>query len=1285
MQKTALLLIMLCFAIGVQGQSIAGYEYWFDRDFDKKIIGNTSDGNISLTLDVSDLNEGIHCYNFRAKDNNQLWSVPLTHYFYRGSIDQTNNRITCYEYWLDNNYSLKQQVATSANTIELNLDVTSLHEGIHYLTFRTQDINGKWSSPLTHYFYRTGVQNGENKIEAYEYWFNEADSTKTTLPITPAVNPLELKDTWITIPDIKETVTPDSLKFVPDVYGGATVYYSAKNTFNIRFRDSYGNWSATEISQYGDGKGVEVKADSLYSAIPVKRIKPGKEEIHFYRLDAQMGDSLVWKTDQTCTLQVFDPFGVEVYKVKGDECLTANGIRAKRNGTYFVLLHSVTGYSNAITLDYTHIHKYAVLGHTPGRIGNSGTTWISLEGNGFTPSTAFILKQNDVEIKCDTSVNSGLSAHKVLFNVDNINPGFYDLCILFPDTMIIETNAIQIEPAKPDNLAIEILGTTRVLKGSTTRYIIKVRNKGNVALERPCIKVNVIGGDPYMEVSADVVSQMDKEIFRLLGVSLEQMAFMQSEIQEDGKMMNVGTFFFPDLQAYEDNELTISVKSKEDFRLNVSESNYTNEDYTDDMQGIFFSKEDPSYTVHDICNSLYADCYKDLMDDVKNILLDEAKEELCEQLLDLIPASNKKDNIIKELIKGGYSITNYAILLDQAINENPSTIPSLATGYTGDIVMDKAQSTTLDYFKNMLFNHMARKEVVNSIKNGSLNKLMKDEGLSRFGAMRKTMKGTLKKLSRINKGAEWATLAGSYGTTWFINQWKAKKLCNTQSLKDCEEPVNRAEVNTQTVSSFDPNDKIGYRSPSGSTYFKDDVKNMTYVINFENDPEKATAAAHDVYITDQLDLNRFDINSFKAGYVIAGSKIGKTPLNAQEYAWDIDMRPEMNLITRVSLSLDKQQGVAKWHFSSIDPSTDEPTTDVFGGFLPPNDENGNGQGCVMFSIDLKDELPDDVEVQNQAEIVFDYNDPILTPVWTNHKDITPPVSCMEQPVALDEKIAKVAWSAMDQGSGVWRYTVYQRVDNKGDWNALCENSSLIETTFDYLENIEYAFYVIAVDSAMNVENKTAKAEVIFKKDSQESGGEDGDSQAPVSFVHPLSEKTIGTEVLVEWSGDDNASGIEYYTLYVSEDGKLFRPYLENTVETHTVFKGSVGKTYYFFVLACDNAGNREAMKDNYETYTNLSEGTVGNENISTSPSVKMKISPNPVRKGTQCVISFQTPNVQLQDYCLFIYSVEGSLNRKIETLSPETVVEDLRTGIYIVILTDSGKQVSQSAILIVTN
>lgn len=36
MQKTALLLIMLCFAIGVQGQSIAGYEYWFDRDFDKK-------------------------------------------------------------------------------------------------------------------------------------------------------------------------------------------------------------------------------------------------------------------------------------------------------------------------------------------------------------------------------------------------------------------------------------------------------------------------------------------------------------------------------------------------------------------------------------------------------------------------------------------------------------------------------------------------------------------------------------------------------------------------------------------------------------------------------------------------------------------------------------------------------------------------------------------------------------------------------------------------------------------------------------------------------------------------------------------------------------------------------------------------------------------------------------------------------------------------------------------------------------------------------------------------
>ncbi|MDR2970375.1 MAG: right-handed parallel beta-helix repeat-containing protein, partial [Bacteroidales bacterium] len=171
------------------------------------------------------------------------------------------------------------------------------------------------------------------------------------------------------------------------------------------------------------------------------------------------------------------------------------------------------------------------------------------------------------------------------------------------------------------------------------------------------------------------------------------------------------------------------------------------------------------------------------------------------------------------------------------------------------------------------------------------------------------------------------------------------------------------------VGSLDPNDKYGSVSESGSTWFSD-RKDFTYVINFENDP-KATAPAQQVWITDNLDLNLFDINSFEAGIMKMGDRmITDIPFNTQNCTWTIDMRPEMELITEVKLTLNKSTGVATWYFKSIDPATGELPTDALMGFLPPEDGNGSGQGFVMFTIKLKDGLADDVVITNKASIVF---------------------------------------------------------------------------------------------------------------------------------------------------------------------------------------------------------------------------------------------------------------------------------------------------------------------------
>ena len=68
---------------------------------------------------------------------------------------------------------------------------------------------------------------------------------------------------------------------------------------------------------------------------------------------------------------------------------------------------------------------------------------------------------------------------------------------------------------------------------------------------------------------------------------------------------------------------------------------------------------------------------------------------------------------------------------------------------------------------------------------------------------------------------------------------------------------------------------------------------------------------------------------------------------------------------------------------SIDPETGGAPTGIDDGFLPVNDETGRGEGHISFRIRPKPETPVGTEIFNNAEIVFDQNDPIFTPTTIN--------------------------------------------------------------------------------------------------------------------------------------------------------------------------------------------------------------------------------------------------------------------------------------------------------------
>ena len=141
----------------LERNTICGYEYWFDTNYDEKQAGETT-GSLVNDLDVKSLPEGIHYLNIRFKDTWGLWSNPITHYFYHNPVSESNQMVA-YEYWVDESGFETRTQGTfeeDQTLVSFNLDVEGLAEGEHVLFFRAKDIKGQWSSPLSAKFRRAG-------------------------------------------------------------------------------------------------------------------------------------------------------------------------------------------------------------------------------------------------------------------------------------------------------------------------------------------------------------------------------------------------------------------------------------------------------------------------------------------------------------------------------------------------------------------------------------------------------------------------------------------------------------------------------------------------------------------------------------------------------------------------------------------------------------------------------------------------------------------------------------------------------------------------------------------------------------------------------------------------------------------------------------------------------------------------------------------------------------------------------------------------------------------------
>ena len=280
-----------------------------------------------------------------------------------------------------------------------------------------------------------------------------------------------------------------------------------------------------------------------------------------------------------------------------------------------------------------------------------------------------------------------------------------------------------------------------------------------------------------------------------------------------------------------------------------------------------------------------------------------------------------------------------------------------------------------------------------------------------------------------------------------------------------------ARMTTRIVRAYDPNDIIG---PEGapSQQFVLPGDRLDYAIRFENLPE-AAAAAQQVVVTTDLDGPTDDIpvdlSSVRLGIAGFADEMMQSDDDAA-FSRRVDDRARTGLFVDVTGTLDESTGVATWTFESIDPTTLLPTTDALAGFLPPNTDTPEGEGFVTFSVKPLAEVPSGAPLLAQAEILFDDNDPIVIPVWSNVVDRDPPTSAVTAlPAVTETPSFLVSWTSDAlTGSDVEDVDVYVS-DDGGPYAPWTTPDDASSAMFDGVAGHHYEFFSRATDAVGNVE------------------------------------------------------------------------------------------------------------------------------------------------------------------------------------------------------------------------
>lgn len=1054
----------------LRAQDTYRYRYWFDGA-DSKAHEETVEGTKwHFNADISALNDALHTMYIQVQDTAGQWSAPQMRYFLK---QQTKKDVT-YAYWFDNDQTAIKGATLSDGVIEL--DVNELTDGFHWLNLQATG-KGSESTPITRMFIkvpqteRIGEMTCVCSIDGTMYKQEKVPSEGGIVNWNLDINSLEQGLHRIMV----QVLTPT---------GAASNVYNSFFFRCAKQEELNGMKFIYSIDGGEYGAGVGSTGNGLFHLdIDVASLADGLHRIN-YMLVGDKGLSTVARSQFFVKVSVGGN-GIDSYKYwlnEDDAEVTTVKLPKRVSSLALVKLLPI----RTVPLRSKDFHFEIDKNGKPVMYAKNDIHFQFVDASS---KVAEVHKQyTDYSVRHDVEDITPLQATQTFARPKENSVKWFSFKAEEGDTVSFRSNqATALQVFSPsgkevysvkEDKSVEFGGCHTWENGT---YYVALHD---VTGSRQDVKLDFTHLEKYDVVAQDVktvgnggynnitftgngFNELDSVVFvgksRIVSDSIYHESDAKTSVRINFAGAELGTytatFMFKDGTKVIEN--CINVEQAEDIvikgNVNYASTYLRSRSNTYTIQ----LTNKSNMTAYDIPLSIFV--YTQEENDLKWVSLNgydlykrytrKLSEEDAKRLQDSV---NTHKNISGDMYLFTKSMDNDYVEGYPALHKTivPITLPSNST-QTFKVEI-KAESTAIVYVWYPSEWEISPVATIANMRSGA------KDGLCAI----------------LNRRASMCEENEMYKANGFGDAIYDVDCDNIKPSKQCPKPLGGSST---PVNSLDPNDIYGYTSESGSKFINDSIKNVNYRIEFENDTTFASAAAHTVEIMDTLDSRYFDLTTFAPISIKIGDKTEYLDGKAN-FVKTIDLRPDIYAIAQVEGNFDEKNGIASWTFTSLDPMTMEPAENIVQGFLPVNYDGKSGIGEVSFDIATKSGKDDGAKVNNCASIVFDSNEPIMTPVWTNTVDTICPKSSITNVEHKNDTTLTLVIESGDNRSGVWKHEIYAQYGTTAPWVKVAElGADSTSVDFRFYDGIDYGFCVLATDSAGNIEKKELKREQSFCK------------------------------------------------------------------------------------------------------------------------------------------------------------------------------------------------------------